>query len=191
MVHGDSTVTQVSATISGDDRNPAAASGTVPLRSSSSARPPSSQLFTMSRGNQRDTDRARAQARVTKGKKNEDGLTPAQRQERCAFYTLCDRWQLWRASVLSNDLAVIHHVVSGPEAGPVHRHLPARASLPPGSHVRGRLWLVTNCMTIHAHQVLLNPSMPAFAACAHKAESMRACAPGSRFYLLPRYLSDR
>lgn len=71
----------------------------------------------MSRGNQRDTDRARAQARVTKGKKNEDGLTPAQRQERCAFYTLCDRWQLWRASVLSNDLAVIHHVVCGPEAG--------------------------------------------------------------------------
>lgn len=38
----------------------------------------------MSRGNQRDVDRARAQARAAKtGTKKGDGLTPAQRNERC------------------------------------------------------------------------------------------------------------
>ena len=38
----------------------------------------------MSRGNQRDKDRQRAAARAGKdGKKNDDGLTPAQRNERC------------------------------------------------------------------------------------------------------------
>eukprot|EP01025_Chloroclados_australasicus_P042174 TRINITY_DN44893_c0_g1_i2.p3 TRINITY_DN44893_c0_g1~~TRINITY_DN44893_c0_g1_i2.p3 ORF type:complete len:102 (-),score=19.99 TRINITY_DN44893_c0_g1_i2:335-640(-) len=38
----------------------------------------------MSRGNQRDTDRKRAAQRAAKagGKKNEDGLTPQQRNER-------------------------------------------------------------------------------------------------------------
>lgn len=39
----------------------------------------------MSRGNQRDQDRKRAAARSGKaGSKNDDGLTPAQRNERCA-----------------------------------------------------------------------------------------------------------
>lgn len=37
----------------------------------------------MSRGNQREVDRARAAKRNGNGKKNDDGLTPAQRNERC------------------------------------------------------------------------------------------------------------
>lgn len=41
------------------------------------------QPFAMSRGNQRDKDRARNAARAGKGAgKNDDGLTPAQRNER-------------------------------------------------------------------------------------------------------------
>lgn len=39
----------------------------------------------MSRGNQRDVDRARAAKRAAGGKKNDDGLTPAQRNERCVI----------------------------------------------------------------------------------------------------------
>jgi hypothetical protein len=44
--------------------------------------PPLSPLI-QTRGNQRDTDRARAAARAAKvGKKPDDGLTPLQRKER-------------------------------------------------------------------------------------------------------------
>ncbi|KAL1548398.1 SERF-like protein [Salvia divinorum] len=40
--------------------------------------------FTMTRGNQREKDRERAQARNAKNKTKDDGLTPEQRRERDA-----------------------------------------------------------------------------------------------------------
>ncbi|RRT59149.1 hypothetical protein B296_00042884 [Ensete ventricosum] len=40
--------------------------------------------YSISRGNQRETDRQRAQARKAQGKQKDDGLTPEQRRERDA-----------------------------------------------------------------------------------------------------------
>ena len=70
----------------GERKQKNAAGSDVFLLSSFSASPPPLPSRLMSRGNQRDVDRARAAARAGKtGKpaKEKDGLTAAQRKERC------------------------------------------------------------------------------------------------------------
>lgn len=70
----------------------------------------------MTRGNQRDRDRARAQARAGASKKKDDGLTPAQRNERYARNTL--RMRAWAMNHCEHILPVVEVYESACGPGP-------------------------------------------------------------------------